>query len=115
MGKGKIMLSKYRSEKAAENRKKHGIIHMLAFVAIVVSVIFVGYTIITKNIEIRNNKRQLDELVAQTEAMKAKNEQIRGYLENSENLEKYIEQIARDKLDFANSDERIYYVIPAGN
>lgn len=38
-----------------------------------------------------------------------------GYLENDEKRKTYIEEMARDKLDFANGDERIYYVIPAGN
>lgn len=116
MGKGKILMSlKRRSEKAHENTKRHGFIRFLAFAAIIVSVVFVGYTVISDNIQIRSNNQKIEELSEQTAAMKAKNEQINGYLENDENLEEYIEDIARDKLDYANADERIYYVIPAGN
>ena len=77
--------------------------------------VYVGFSIISDNIQIRNNKQQLQELTEQTNAMKARNDQITGYLENDKSLEAYIEEIARDKLDFANSDERIFYVIPAGN
>ena len=110
----KLMLLKQKSEKAHEKRR-HGLVRILAFAAIIVTVVFVGYTIIHDNIEIRENKQRLSELTAQTEAMKAKNEQITGYLENDKNLKEYIEGIARDKLDFANGDERIFYVIPAGN
>lgn len=115
MGKvKKLMLLKQKSEKAHDKRQ-HGLVRILAFAAIVITVVFVGYTIISDNIKIRENKERLKELTEQTEAMKAKNEQITGYLENDKNLEEYIEGIARDKLDFANGDERIFYVIPAGS
>ena len=109
------MSSKPGSGKAREKKKHHGLVGLLAFAALIVMAVYVGFTIISDNIQIRNNKQQLEELTAQTNAMKAKNEQITGYLENDKNLEAYIEEIARDKLDFANGDERIFYVIPAGN
>lgn len=108
------MLFTQKSEKAHEKRR-HGLVRILAFAAIVITVVFVGYTIISDNIKIREYKQQLSELTEQTNAVNAKNEQIMGYLENSKKLEEYIEIIARDKLDFANSDERIFYVVPAGN
>ena len=108
------MLLKQGSEKVRE-KKRHGLVRILAFAAIVVMIVYVGFSIISDNIQIRNNKQQLQELTEQTNAMKARNEQITGYLENNKNLEAYIEEIARDKLDFANGDERIFYVVPAGN
>lgn len=108
------MLSKRKSEKAHE-AKRHGLVRILAFAAVIITVVFVGYTIISDNIKIRENKQLLSELTEQTDAMKAKNEQITGYLENNDRLKEYIEEIARDKLDFANGDERIFYVVPAGN
>lgn len=109
------MSLKRRSEKARENTPRHGFVRILAFAAMIVTVIFVGYTIISDNIQIRNNNERLRQLTIETDAMKARNEQITGYLENDKNLEAYIEEVARDKLDFANGDERIYYVVPAGN
>ena len=116
MGKVKKLMSlKQPSGKVRENYKRHGFIRFLAFAAVIVAVVFVGYTIISDNISIRENEQKLQELTAQTEAMEAKNEQITGYLENDKNLEAYIEEIARDKLDFANGDERIFYVIHSGN
>lgn len=108
------MLFTQKSEKAHEKRR-HGLVRILAFAAIIITVVFVGYTIISDNIKIREYKQQLSELTEQTNAVNAKNEQIMGYLENSKKLEEYIEIIARDKLDFANGDERIFYVVPAGN
>lgn len=109
------MLLKPKSPKVRENTHKHRLIRVLAATAVIVTVIFVGYRIITDNIQIKNNNRRLEELTAQTNAVKAENEQITGYLENNKNLETYIEKIARDRLDYANPDERIYYFIPAGN
>ena len=108
------MSLKQGSEKARE-KKRHGLVNVLAFAALIVMIVYVGFSIISNNIQIRNNKQQLQELTEQTNAMKAKNEQITGYLENNKNLEAYIEEIARDKLDFANGEERIFYVIPAGS
>lgn len=116
MGKVKKLMSlKQQSEKAREKYRRHGLVRFLAFAAVVVAVVFVGYTIIRDKVSIRENEQKLIELKEQTAAMEAKNEQITGYLENDKNLEAYIEQIARDKLDFANGDERIFYVIPSGN
>lgn len=108
------MSSKLKSQKVYEKTNRRGLIRILALAAIIVSVVFVGYTIINDNIKIRENNERLKDLTEQTEAMKAKNEQIEGYLANDKNLENYIENIARDKLDFAGADERIYYVVPAG-
>lgn len=104
-----------KSGKARKKTKGGGLVRILAYAALAVMVVYVGFSIISNNIQIRNNKQQLKELTEQTNAMKARNEQITGYLENNKNLEAYIEEIARDKLDFANSDEKIFYVIPAGS
>lgn len=109
------MLSKQKSEKAVSAKKHHGFIKLLAFAAIIVSVVFTGYTIISDSMQIKKNKAREAELIEQTVAVLAQNEQMTGYLENDEKRKTYIEEMARDKLDFANGDERIYYVIPAGN
>ena len=109
------MSSKQKSEKAREKTKNNGLVRVLAYAALIVMIVYVGFSIISDNIQIRNNKQMLKELTEQTNAMKARNEQITGYLENDKNLEAYIEEIARDKLDFANIDEKIFYVIPAGS
>lgn len=108
------MLFAQKSEKAHEKRR-HGLVKILAFTAIIITAVFVGYTIISDNIKIREYKQQLNELTEQTNTVTARNEQLTGFLENPQKLEEYIEMIARDKLDFANGDERIFYVVPAGN
>ena len=75
--------------------------------------VYVAYSVISDNIAIKNNMDRYDRLVAETNAVKAQNEQIDGYLKSNESLDAYIEDIARDKLDFANADERIIYVVPS--
>lgn len=102
-----------KSEEAHENKKRHGFVRFLAGAAILVIVVYVAYSIISDNIAIKNDMERYNQLVAETNAIKVKNEQINGYLQNDENLDDYITDIARDKLDYANADERIYYVVPS--
>lgn len=98
-----------------QNKKHRGLVSLLAAVAVLVVAVFVIYTIIADNISIRDNLQKYDQLVAETNAINAKNEQINGYLTDDAALDEYIEEIARDKLDFANPNERIYYVVPAAD
>jgi len=95
------------------NKKRHGFVRILAVAALSVIAVYVVYSIINDSIDIRENERQYEELKNQTESVEEQNEQIQAYLNDDTYLDKYIEEMARDKLDYANSDERIYYVIPA--
>ena len=60
--------------------------------------------------QINEYNAQYDELLEKT---LEENAEISRYLEDNANLDEYIENIAREKLDFANPDERIYYIIPS--
>lgn len=95
------------------NKKRHGFVRILAVAALSVIAVYVVYSIINDSIDIRENEKQYEELKSQTESVEEQNEQIQAYLNDDAYLDKYIEEMARDKLDYANSDERIYYVIPA--
>lgn len=107
------MSLKQVSVKARDNTKRHGIVHFLAAIALSVVAVYVVYSIVNNSIQIRESQQKYEELKALTESIEEENEHIQTYLEDDANLDKYIEDMARDKLDFANSDERIYYVIPA--
>ncbi len=109
------MSLKLRSEEAAEKNSRHSLVRILVFLAGLVFIAFVVYSIITDNVKAREYSKQYDELVEQTNAILEENEQINRYLEDDANLDEYIEQIARDKLDFANPDERIYYIVPSAD
>ncbi len=110
------MSLKHRSEealKARDNKKRYVLVRFLATLALAVMAVYVAYTIISDNIAIRENQKRYNELVAQTHEVLENNEQINAYLENEANLDDYIENMAREKLDYANSNELIYNVIPA--
>ncbi len=120
----RVMSSKQRSQeyslrdaldkdgKKAEP-KRHGFVSFLAGTAVVVLAIFIAYSIISDNIKIREYSEQYEDLVDQTNSVLEENAQINRYLEDDANLDEYIEDIARDKLDFANPDERIFYIVPS--
>ena len=56
------MSSKLKSRKVYEKTNRRGLIRILALAAIIVSVVFVGYTIINDNIKIRENNERLKDL-----------------------------------------------------
>ena len=57
-------------------------------------------------------EQQYEDLVAQTSAVEDSNDEIRRYLDEDADMDEYIEDMARSKLDFAKPDERVYYVVP---
>ena len=109
------MSLRLKSEEAAEKSYRHTPVRILVFLAGIVFIAFVVYNIVSDNVKAREYSRQYDALVEQTNALLEENEQISRYLEDDANLDDYIEQIAREKLDFANPDERIYYIIPSSD
>ena len=108
------MSLKQRSQEAHEKKKRRGPVYFLSAVAILLFTGFAVFAVVRDQISIRENTQKYNELVAQTNEINENNEQITAYLEDEEKLKEYIENMARDKLDYANPDERIYYVIPAG-
>ncbi len=115
MGKvKKVMSLKQGSQEAHEKKKRRGPIDLLAGIAIALFAGFAVFAIVRDQISIRENELKRNELIRQTNEINEKNAQINAYLEDDEKLKEYLEDIARNKLGYANADERIYYVIPAG-
>ena len=115
MGKVKIMSSKQTSGEVCNSPKKHRLFRILVGAALLVVAVFVVYVLISDMMQIQKDTETYNKLVNQTNAVNEENAQITNYLENDANLKEYIEEIAREKLDYANPDERIYYVVPAAN
>ena len=78
--------------------------------------VFVVFSIVSSNIKINEYQQQYDDLVAQTAAVEDSNDELQRYLDEDADLDEYIENMARDKLDLARPDERVYYIVPdSGN
>ena len=107
------MSLKLRSQEARENIRNHGFIKIFGAIACTILFGFIIVSVITTNIRINENKQKYDELVTQTEAVLEDNASISRYLEDDADMDEYIEEIARDKLNCANPDERVYYIVPA--
>lgn len=117
MGEVKIDMSlKLRSDEAYTPRKRSGFVRIAAFSAFIVLAVFVVFSIVSSNIKINEYQQQYDDLVAQTEAVEDSNDELQRYLDEDADLDEYIENMARDKLDLARPDERVYYIVPdSGN
>ena len=107
------MSLKLRLDEARENVSNHGFLKILASVACLILVGFIVFSIISTNMQINANKQKYEELIAQTNAVMEENASISRFLDDGADMDQYIEEIARDKLDFANPDERVYYIVPA--
>lgn len=117
MGEVKQVMSlKLRSDEASTPKKRGGFVRIAAFSVFILVGLFVVVSIVSSNMKINEYQKQYDELVAQTNAVEDSNDEIRRYLDADADMSEYIENMARDKLDFARPDERVYYIVPdSGN
>lgn len=104
------MSSEQGSRKHSEKR---GIVSVLAFTAIAVLCVYVAYSIISDNVQIKEYQQQYDSLSAELQEVEESNAEINRYLEDGTDLDSYIENKAREKLDYAKPDEKIFYIVPS--
>lgn len=97
------MLSKQKSEK-----KNNSILFYLALTAILV---FALIQVISMQVEISRAKSELEGINNELNSVLVANEQLKRYSSDEYRME-YIEQIARDQLDYSYSDETVYYFVP---
>ena len=97
------MLFKLKSE------KKHRTF-ILFFAAFFVAVFVVGKLCIMHE-EIKLKEAELEQINQELNDINVQNDQLRHYSSNENRME-YIEQIARDQLDYSHSDETVYYFVP---
>ena len=97
------MLLKLKSE------KKHKTF-ILFFALFVVAVFIVGKLCIMHE-DIKLKEAELEQINQKLNDINVQNEQLKHYSSNENRME-YIEQIARDQLDYSHSDETVYYFVP---
>lgn len=109
------MSFKLRSGEVVENKNNHGFVRILVYIAGTILLGFIIFSVINTNIKIEENKAKYNELVTQTDILNEQNASIERYLNNNANMDEYIEEMAREKLDYANPDERVYYIVPSAD
>lgn len=92
-----------------KSEKKHKSILLRTVLVGVVA--FMLIQIISMQIEIHDRKIELESIDNQLNSVLVSNEQLKRYA-SDENKMEYIEQIARDQLDYSYSDETVYYFVP---
>ena len=75
--------------------------------------VYVAYSIISDNMLIKDYQAQCDSLDSEIQAVEEANAEIDRYLQDDADLDDYIENIAREKFDYAKPDERIFYIVPS--
>ncbi len=91
----------------SEKKRSHLILRLLLFAVFV----FVLAQLLSMQFEIAKKRSELNEINTSLEAIMVSNEQLKRYYAE-ENRKEYIEQIARDQLDYSYSDETVYYFVP---
>lgn len=96
-------------EEVKPKRKKHSKKYLLLYVAVFGFAVYAAFTIINQNIEISNKKSQLEELQKQIEVVEIQNDyydEVKNY--TGKDLDEYIENIAREDLDYIKNGERVF-------
>ena len=93
--------------KSGKARKFPFILVLSLFAAVVWSVV----TFVSMQVELSKKTEEYNELSYKLTELKTQNEQLERYANDDYRLE-YIEQIARNELDYSYSDEKIYYFVP---
>ena len=101
------MLFKRKSGKSV---KVPFIFAFAAFVALAYAVI----NIIVIRVEIAHKEAEYDALSQKLYALRTENEILERYTSDEYKMG-YVEEIARENLDYSYSDEKIYYFVPSGD
>ncbi|MBQ9384048.1 MAG: septum formation initiator family protein [Ruminiclostridium sp.] len=99
------MLSK---QKSGRSSKLPFIFAFAAFVALAYAV----FSLITMQVEIAQKSAEYERLSDRLYELKTENEMLERYTSEEYKMG-YVEEIARDQLDYSYSDEKIYYFIPS--
>ena len=94
-------------QKSGRSSKLPFIFALAAFVVLTYTVI----SIIAMQVEIAQKSSEYEALSARLYELKTENEVLERYTSEEYRLG-YIEDIARDELDYSYPDEKIYYFVP---
>ncbi len=105
------MVVKKRMSLKQKSEKKHRRSFFFAFVTAAV-LIYAVVTLISTQVAIAQKTTEYEELSNKLVQVNTENEQLRRYSSVEYRLD-YIEEIAREELDYSYADETIYYFVPS--
>ena len=95
-------------QKSGKSFKLPFIFAFAAFVALAYAVV----NLVAMQVEISRKSDEYEALSAKLYALETENERLERYT-SEENKLGYVEEIAREELDYSYPDEKIYYFIPS--
>ncbi len=98
------MSSKQKSEKRHEN--------YLSYILLTLILGYAVFLLVSSQTQIADKQKEYDSVHSKLTELEEANEQLAHYAAD-ENRVEYMEEIARDKLDYADPRERIYYIVPS--
>lgn len=94
-----------------KSEKKHRHSFFFALVA-TATLIYAVILLVSTQVSIAQKTTEYEELSAKLVQVQTENEQLKRYSSTEYRLD-YIEEIARDELDYSYADEKIYYFVPS--
>ncbi|MCM1333637.1 MAG: septum formation initiator family protein [Bacteroides sp.] len=78
----------------------------------VAALLYAVISLVSIQVDIAQKSTEYEELSAKLTQIKTENEQLERYSSDEYRLD-YIEEIAREELDYSYADEKIYYFVPS--
>lgn len=94
-----------------KSEKKHKRSFLAGLVAAAV-LIYAVINLVSMQVAIAQKSTEYEELSSKLSELKTENEQLERYA-NDEYRNDYIEEIAREELEYSYPDEKIYYFVPS--
>jgi cell division protein FtsB len=96
-------------------RRKSGKSFKLPFIFAFAGFLALAYAVVNlvvMQVEISQKSAEYEALSEKLYALKTQNEQLERYTSDEYKMG-YVEEIAREQLDYSYSDEKIYYFVPS--
>lgn len=92
-----------------QRRTRRRVTYILLYVAAFAFIIYAVISLIGINSQIRERRAELDEIKGEIKVQEIKNEEMnKMYNYTDDEFSDYVEQIARDDLDYVKSGERVF-------
>ncbi|MGN0617457.1 MAG: septum formation initiator family protein [Ruminiclostridium sp.] len=95
-------------QKSEKMHKRSFILSLAIFAVLAYTVV----NLVSMQVEIAQKSSEYEELSSKLDELLTENEQLERYSNEQYRMD-YIEEIAREELDYSYADEKIYYFVPS--